>query len=50
MPILNKEEDLFPHDLLDDLAAGEYETVFPADEETPRWWALYTLSRREKQL
>jgi hypothetical protein len=40
MPILAKECDLFPESLLEDSA-------FPAGTESG-WWALYTLSRREK--
>jgi transcriptional antiterminator RfaH len=42
MPILAKEQDLHPLDLLDRYLAG--------DLEGHRWWALYTLSRREKDL
>ncbi|NIL98532.1 MAG: antitermination protein NusG [Planctomycetales bacterium] len=40
MPILPKEPDIFPCDLLVD------ETV----QQVDRWWAIYTLSRREKDL
>ncbi len=40
MPLLRKEPDIFPEDLLD----GELSS------DNRRWWALYTLSRREKQL
>jgi len=42
MPILAKEQDLYPPDLLDRFLAG--------DLEGHQWWALYTLSRREKEL
>ncbi len=42
MPILKKETDLFPEDLLESPAALE--------DTTRKWWAIYTLSRREKQL
>jgi hypothetical protein len=42
MPILAKEQDLFPIDLLDRYLAG--------DLEGHQWWALYTRSRREKEL
>jgi len=42
MPILAKEQDLFPPDLLDRFLAG--------DLEGHRWWALYTRSRCEKEL
>ena len=42
MPILAKEPDLYPSDLLDRYLAGEF--------EDHQWWALYTLSRREKEL
>ena len=41
MPILAKETDLFPNDLLD-------RTADSWDEQ--QWWAVYTRSRREKQL
>ena len=41
MPILKKEDDLFPADLFD--------TAFQADE-SKSWWCVYTLSRREKEL
>jgi len=43
MPILDREIDLFPEDLLsrEDLGQGDDEA---------RWWALYTRSRREKDL
>ena len=40
MPILPPEPDIFPANLLDDGNA-------PADG---KWWVLYTLSRREKEL
>lgn len=43
MPLLAKEIDLFPADLLDVAEA----TIQDSDA---RWWALYTISRREKQL
>jgi hypothetical protein len=42
MPILTKEPDIFPNDLLSDPA------IF--DQESRNWWCLYTLSRREKEL
>lgn len=42
MPILAKEQDLYPQDLLDRYLAG--------DLEGHQWWALYTRSRREKDL
>ncbi len=41
MPILPAESDVFPDDLLD--AEG-------SEDPAPRWWALYTLPRREKEL
>jgi transcriptional antiterminator RfaH len=41
MPILAKEDDLYPEQLLDESTA--------ADAPQP-WWALYTLPRREKEL
>ena len=42
MPILPRQRDLFPADLL---TADP-----PAGDELPRWVAFYTLSRREKDL
>jgi len=42
MPILPPEPDIFPDDLLE----GDES----ADDSAVRWWALYTLSRREKEL
>ncbi|NQT17457.1 MAG: antitermination protein NusG [Planctomycetes bacterium] len=42
MPILVREVDLYPEDLLDRPELGH--------EEGASWWALYCLSRREKQL
>ena len=41
MPILKKEPELFPENLLDDPAAYREES---------QWYAFYTLSRREKDL
>jgi len=43
VPILAKEPDRFPHNLLE-IANGD------SHRAGSRWWALYTLSRREKQL
>jgi transcriptional antiterminator RfaH len=42
MPILPSEPDIFPPDLLEQPVAG--------DESDVKWWALYTLARREKEL
>ena len=42
MPILKKENDIFPPELLDDDA-------LLADPEKC-WWCIYTMSRREKEL
>lgn len=42
MPILAREQDVHPIDLLDRFVDG--------DLDEHRWWALYTLSRREKEL
>jgi len=42
MPILKKEDDLFPKNLLDD------ETLL--SDESKSWWCIYTMSRREKEL
>lgn len=39
MPILQRETDLFPQDLLD----SEKATTTP-------WWAMYTMARQEKKL
>src|SRR5690606_26316865 len=40
MPILKKEHDVYPADLFEQDPAGD----------SRRWWALYTRSRREKDL
>lgn len=40
MPILSRERDLHPDNLFEIAAAGD----------KGHWWALYTLSRREKEL
>jgi transcription antitermination factor NusG len=42
MPILKKEDDLYPKDLFDD------QTIL--SDESKQWWCIYTLSRREKEL
>src|SRR5262245_11823677 len=42
MPILARELDVFPHDLLQDPNLGR--------EQDRRWWAMYTKSRHEKEL
>src|SRR5438477_12409063 len=42
MPILAREPDLFPDDLLDRAEA--------CDDLEEGWWALYTSARREKAL
>lgn len=42
MPILPSEPDLFPLDLLDQPIAESQSDV--------KWWAFYTLARREKEL
>ena len=42
MPILGKEPDIFPPDLLSQESTGR--------EKDRQWWALYTMSRREKEL
>jgi transcription antitermination factor NusG len=44
MPLLKKEADIFPADLLDEVPGSE------SLSSPQQWWALYTLSRREKQL
>lgn len=42
MPILAREPDLYPEDLLDRPQLGL--------EESATWWALYCMARQEKQL
>lgn len=42
MPILAQETDIFPEDL--------FEVAGQATDPDVSWWALYTLSRREKNL
>jgi len=42
MPILGPEDDIFPSNLLDD------ETI--SSDTGRRWWCIYTMSRREKDL
>jgi transcription termination factor NusG len=42
MPILAREKDLYPDDLLDRAEQGRDGQV--------QWWALYTLARHEKEL
>lgn len=42
MPILARELDMYPHDLLERPNLGQ--------ENDRRWWAMYTKSRHEKEL
>ncbi|MFN9364733.1 MAG: antitermination protein NusG, partial [Planctomycetota bacterium] len=42
MPILKKETDIFPANLLEDAGL--------LGDQTRKWWSLYTLSRHEKEL
>jgi transcriptional antiterminator RfaH len=42
MPILPREADIFPPELLDERAADA--------SGNRQWWAMYTLARREKEL
>ena len=42
MPILSRETDIYPATLLD------YASL--ESNDSARWWAIYTLSRREKEL
>ena len=42
MPILKKEDDLFPNDLFENEAL--------LADESKSWWCIYTMSRREKDL
>jgi transcription antitermination factor NusG len=46
MPILPKQRDVFPDDLLDERAEPAVSSV----DENARWVAFYTLARREKDL
>ena len=64
MPILPKQRDIFPEGLFDDSLAGsgeawksgriacdEADVALPGcDDGSHRWFAFYTLSRREKDL
>ena len=56
MPILPREPDVFPDDLLDydpDLDPDldlDPDQDGSTEEAAARWWALYTLPRREKEL
>ncbi len=43
MPILPKEPDVYPEDLLDESSTFQW-------TDDAKWWALYTLARREKNL
>jgi transcriptional antiterminator RfaH len=49
MPILEKETDLYPGDLFERFVGPDESVVLPGEAEE-KWWALYTLSRHEKQL
>lgn len=42
MPILPREDDIFPADLLESSSAREAHSA--------PWWAMYTMARREKEL
>jgi transcriptional antiterminator RfaH len=42
MPILKKEDDIYPENLL--------ETEAVVEDDSRQWWSLYTRSRREKDL
>jgi transcription antitermination factor NusG len=42
MPILKPEEDIYPNDLLEIQSCRA--------DDSRRWWCIYTLSRREKDL
>lgn len=42
MPILKHEDDIYPLDLLDGSEV--------LDDESRKWWCVYTMSRREKDL
>lgn len=47
MPILRQEPDLYPADLFETLAGDERTFQVTTGKH---WWALYSLSRQEKQL
>lgn len=47
MPILDRETYLYPDDLLDVACQDEPGAL---TDESPRWWAMYTMSRREKEM
>ena len=49
MPILPQETSLFPDDLLTQ-AEADLAACTPSTDDSPRWWAIYTRSRQEKQL
>ena len=49
MPILPQETSLFPDDLLTQ-AEADLAACTPSTDDAPRWWAIYTRSRQEKQL
>ena len=45
MPILPREQDVFPADLLSGMDEWQFDNCRHSN-----WWVLYTLSRREKEL
>jgi transcriptional antiterminator RfaH len=49
MPILPREPDIFPENLLDS-PENPSDGDAPAAAAAGRWWALYTMARREKVL
>jgi transcriptional antiterminator RfaH len=49
MPILAPEPDIYPADLFDIAEQGAGDPS-PQSDNGPSWWALYTMSRREKDL
>ncbi|MAV34961.1 MAG: antitermination protein NusG [Planctomycetaceae bacterium] len=51
MPILARQPHLYPDDLLERARCEQQISASTAgDDEASHWWALYTLSRREKLL
>jgi transcriptional antiterminator RfaH len=42
MPLLDRERDIYPDDLLDCPSVGS--------DPDKKWWAMYTMARREKEL
>ena len=50
MPILKAEPSIYPADLLDANFDDEQPVDAEQNEQLRRWYAVYTISRREKDL